>query len=86
MEFSRREYWSGLPFPSPGDIPEPGIKPGSTTLWADPLPSEPQGKPLQCVIKSNILKSFPWEGFSFPGVHSSEGVLFVVFNACSPDR
>ena len=45
MEFSRQEYWSGLPFPSPGDLPAPGIKPGSPTLQADALPSEPPGKP-----------------------------------------
>ena len=44
MEFSRQEYWTGLPFPSPGDLPDPGIKPGSPTLQADALPSEPPGK------------------------------------------
>ena len=44
MEFSRQEYWSGLPFPSPGDLPDPGIEPGSPTLQADALPSEPPGK------------------------------------------
>ena len=43
MEFSRQEYWSGLPFPSPGDLPNPGIKPGSPALWADALLSEPPG-------------------------------------------
>ena len=42
MEFSRQEYWSGLPFPSPGDFPNPGIEPGSPALWADALPSEPR--------------------------------------------
>ena len=41
MEFSRQEYWSGLPFPSPGGYPNPGIEPGSPTLQADTLPSEP---------------------------------------------
>ena len=46
MEFSRQEYWSGLPFPSPGDLPDPGIKPRSPALQADALPSEPPGKPL----------------------------------------
>ena len=46
MEFSRQEYWSGLPFPSPGDLPDPGIKPESPTLQADALPSEPPGKSL----------------------------------------
>ena len=41
MGFSRQEYWSGLPFPSPGDLPDPGIEPGSPALQADALPSEP---------------------------------------------
>jgi len=41
MEFSRQEYWSGLPFPSLGDFPDPGIKPRSPALQADALPSEP---------------------------------------------
>ena len=45
MEFSRQEYWSGLLFPSPGDLPNPGIEPWSPTLQADTLPSEPPGKP-----------------------------------------
>ena len=44
MGFSRQECWSGLPFPSPGDLPDSGIKPGSPTLQADTLPSEPQGR------------------------------------------
>ena len=43
--FSRQESWSGLPFPSPGYLPNPGIKPGSPTSQADALPSEPPGKP-----------------------------------------
>ena len=42
--FQAREYWSGLPFPSPEDLPDPGIKPGSPALKADALPSEPPGK------------------------------------------
>ena len=41
MEFFRQEYWSGLPFPSLRDLPDPGIEPGSPALWADALPSEP---------------------------------------------
>ena len=45
MEFSRQEYWSGLPLPPPGDLPDPGIRPRSPTLQADSLPSEPPGKP-----------------------------------------
>ena len=47
MEFSRQEYWSGFPFPSPGDLPNPGIEPRSSTLQADALPSEPPGKPTR---------------------------------------
>ena len=52
MGFSRQEYWSGLPFSSPGDIPKPGIKPRSPAWEADALPSEPRGKP-------DPLKAFP---------------------------
>ena len=44
MGFSRQGYWSGLPFPSPGDLPNPGIEPGPPALLADTLPSEPAGK------------------------------------------
>ena len=46
MEFSRQEYWSGLPFPSPGDLPIPRIEPESPALQANSLPSEPPGKPI----------------------------------------
>ena len=46
MGFSRKEYWSGSPFPSPEDLPDPGIEPKSPTLQADALPSEPLGKSL----------------------------------------
>ena len=44
LKFSRPEYWSGLPFPSPGDLPDPGVEPGSPALQEDALPSEPAGK------------------------------------------
>ena len=47
MEFSRQEYWSGLPLPPSRDFPDPGIKPGSTVLQADSLPSEPPGKLIE---------------------------------------
>ena len=43
MGFPRQEYWSGLPFPSPGDLPDPGIEPGSPALKEDSLPAEPPG-------------------------------------------
>ena len=46
MVFSRQEYWSGLPFPSPGYLPNPGVDPASPALKADSLPSEPLGKAL----------------------------------------
>ena len=49
MQFSSPEYWSGSPFPSPGDLPNPGIKPRSPTLQADLLPAEPQGKPYYAI-------------------------------------
>ena len=45
IEFSRREYWSGLPFPSPGDLPDLGIEPRSPALQTDSLPTELQGRP-----------------------------------------
>jgi len=47
MEFFRQEYWSGLPYPSPGDLPDLGIESRSPALQADALPSEPPGKPKQ---------------------------------------
>ena len=50
MGFSRQEYWSGLPFPSPGDLPNPGIKPESPALEADALTSEPPGKPRTVIL------------------------------------
>ena len=55
MGFSRQEYWSGLPFPSPGDLPDPGIESRSPTLQADALTSEPPGKPSNEEVK---VKSF----------------------------
>ena len=45
MGFSRQEYWSGVPLPSPGDLPDPGIEPRSPTFQADALTSEPPRKP-----------------------------------------
>ena len=46
MRFSRQEYWSGLPFPFPGELPDPEIEPRSPTLWADALPAELCRKPM----------------------------------------
>ena len=51
LGFSRQEYWSGLPFPSPEDLPDSGIKPWSPALQADALPSEPPGTPIKINFK-----------------------------------
>ena len=55
MGFTRQEYWSELPFRSPGDLPNPGIEARSPTLQADSLPAEPQGKPKNTGVGSLIL-------------------------------
>ena len=55
MEFSRLEYWSGLPFPSPRDLPNPGIEPRSPSLQADSSPAEPTGKPKNTGVGSLSL-------------------------------
>jgi len=55
MEFSREEYWSGLPFSSPVDLPDPGIKPRSPTLQAEFLLSESPGKPPSFQITAVVL-------------------------------
>ena len=52
MGFSRQQYWSGLPFPSPGDLPDPGIEPRSLTFQVDALTSKPPGKPPQAALPS----------------------------------
>ena len=70
MGFSRQEYWSGLPFPSPGDIPNPGIEPGSPALQTDALPSEPPGKPENTEVGSQSLL----QGI-FPTQESNQGLL-----------
>ena len=54
MEFSRQEYWNGLPFPSPGDLPNPGIEPRSPALQADALPSELLGKANNSLTGLNL--------------------------------
>ena len=55
MEFSRQEYWSGQPFPSPENLPDPRIESGSSALQADSLPSEPPGKPQRETRKTVYL-------------------------------
>ena len=70
MEFSRPEYWSGQPFPSPGDLPNPGIETRSPTLQVDSLPAEPQGKPKNTGVGSlSLLQQI------FPTQESTQGLL-----------
>ena len=75
MEFSRQEYWNGSLFPSPGDLPNPGIEPGCPTLQVDSLPSEPTGSPriftgFVCLFFLSCEDSrefpFPVTQFRFP--------------------
>ena len=70
MEFSRTESWSGWPFPSPGDLPKPGIEPQSPTLQVDSLPAESQGKPKNTGVGS--LSLLQW---IFPTQESNRGLL-----------
>ena len=71
MEFSRPEYWSGEPFPSPEDLPNPGIEPRSPTLQVDSLPAEPQGKPKNTGVGSlSLLQQI------FPTHESNWGLLY----------
>ena len=53
MGFSRKEYWSGLPFPSPDDLPNPGVKPGSSALQAESLPTEREESPVLLLAEGN---------------------------------
>ena len=70
MEFSRLEYWNGLPFPSPGDHPNPGIKPRSPALQEDSLSAEPEGKPKNTGVGSlSLLQRI------FPTQESNWGLL-----------
>ena len=59
MGFSRQEYWSGLPLPSPGDLPDPGIEPRSPAFQADSLTSEPPGNPVELLSCVQIFMT-PW--------------------------
>ena len=70
--FSRQEYWSGLPCPSPGDLLNPGIEPRSPSLKADSLPCEPPGKPIPA-LRNNLEKDLPAANVTCP-------VLVQLFN------
>ena len=73
MEFSRQEYWSGLPFPSPGDLPDPGIEPGLPELQADALPSEPPGKPQASLRDPEISGNVDSDSVDFAGWGEKNG-------------
>ena len=79
MDLSRQEYWSGLPFPSPGDLPHPGTEPGSPTLQAYSLTSEPPGK-SQLVVSA--MKYWTYFTGSY-GAGGSDGKA-CVYNAGDP--
>ena len=92
MGFSKQEYWSGLPFPSPGDLPHPGIEPRSPTLHTDSLPSEAPGNPLSVVnelcIKSlqlclNLcdLMDYSPRGFSVHGILQARTLEWVAISS-----
>ena len=73
IEFSRPEYWSVWPFPSPGDLPNPGIEPRSPTLQADSLPAEPPGRPESTGMGSlSLLQGI------FPTQELNQGLLHGV--------
>ena len=75
MAFSTQEYWSRLPFPSPGDLPDPGTEPGSPALEADALTSEPPGKPM--------FTSLCGHKFSSPlGKYQGAQVLNFIVTVC----
>ena len=69
MEFSGQEYWRGLPCPSPGDLPDPGIESGSPTLWADSLPSEPLLQRLPNAPTASLSASGTRKTTRSPGSH-----------------
>ena len=84
MEFSRQEYWSGQPFPSPGDLPNPGIEPRSRALQADSLPAESQGGHTPQYMTDEVmlphirLCAFTWNYIIVP--HVSKCFSYFHFN------
>ena len=79
MEFLRQEYWSGLPFPSPGNLPNPGLEPGSPALQAESSSSEPPGKPFISEVKKlggTLLLHSPNKSLSAWG--TQKGSLFPI--------
>ena len=92
IRFSRQEHWSGLPFPSPGDLPDPGVKPGCPALQADSLLSEPPGKPILIAAAAKSLQSCPTlcdpidgspPGSPFPGILQARTLEWVAISFSS---
>ena len=78
---SRQEYWSGLPCPPPGDLPNPGIEPRSPALWADSLPTKPPGKPKNTGRKAmtNLDSTLKGRDMTSPtNVHTVKAMVFLV--------
>ena len=87
MEFSRPEYWSGEPFPSPGDLPNPGIEPRSPTLQADSSPAEPQGKSKNTRVGSlSLLQQVFLTQESNQGLLHYRWILYKLNYQGSPKR
>ena len=84
MGFSRQEYWSRLPSPPPGDLPNPGIEPASPALQVDSLPSEPPGKPKTIGVSSlSLLQGI------FPTQKSNQSLLHcrrILYQLSYPGR
>ena len=85
MKFSRQEYWSGLPHPSPGDLPDPGIEPRSPALQADALPSEPPGRYRRLLWVSQALNFLEYhfkklyQGNTFSAVTE---IIWSIYRIC----
>ena len=86
MGFSRQEHWSGLPFPSPGDLPNPSIQPRSPVLQADSLPAEPQGKPKNTGVGNlSLLQRICLTQESNWGLLHCRRILYQLSYQGSPD-
>ena len=84
--FSKQEYWSGLPFPSPGGLPNPGIEPRSPSLQADSLPSEPPEKPKNTRVSSLSLQGiFLTQESNWALLHCRK-ILYPLSYPGSPDQ
>ena len=88
MGFSRPEYWSRQPFPSPGDLPIPGIEPRSPALQADTLPAEPQGKPKSTGVGSLSLLHwiFPTQESNWSPLHCRRILYQLMGGTASPSE